>query len=152
VGEWFVVSWSLGCNREPYVILDVCLNTLNSLHVGFLVVLSSVMVSRLVLSGATMKLRASYGARHKVCCLACAGIEVASHDQSWNCTNVYLLMIISFVTFFLFVRMSYIKSGHFYYVRLEPRWFGCSLLDTFVLHTCEPLINSVRVVSKPRYW
>jgi hypothetical protein len=63
----------------------------------------------------------------------------------------YLLVIISFVIFFLFVGRSYIESGHLYYVRLEPRWFGCSLLDMFVLHACEPLINSVRVVSKPHY-
>jgi hypothetical protein len=35
-------------------------------HVGFLIVLCSVMVSRLVLFGATMKPRASCGAWHKV--------------------------------------------------------------------------------------
>jgi hypothetical protein len=83
----FVVSWSLGCNIKPYVILDVCLNTLNSGHVGFLIVLCSVMVSRLVYSSAVTKPRASCGVWHKVCCSTRVGIEAASHDPSWNYTN-----------------------------------------------------------------
>jgi hypothetical protein len=141
----------LGCNIEPYVILDVCLNTLNSGHVGFLVVLSLVMVSRLVLSGAVMKSRASCGAQHKVWCSARADIEVASHDPSWNCTNMLSSRDHFLRYLFLFVGRSYIKSGHLCYVRLEPRWFGCNLLDPFVLYACEPLINSICVVDKPRY-
>jgi hypothetical protein len=63
----------------------------------------------------------------------------------------YLLVIISLVIFSYFVERSYIKLGHLCYVRLEPRWFGCNLSDTFMLHVCEPLINSILVVGKHRY-
>jgi hypothetical protein len=63
----------------------------------------------------------------------------------------YLLVIIPWLSFPIFVRRSYIESGYLCYVRLEPRWFGCNLLDAFVLHVCEPLINSVLVVGKHRY-
>jgi hypothetical protein len=147
----FVVSWSLGCNIKPYVTLDVCLNTLNLGHVGFLIVLCSVMVSRLVLSVAATKPRASCGTWHKVCCSARAGIEIASHDPSGTTPMGYLLMINSLVVFPIFVGRSYIELGHLCYVRMKPRWFGCNLLDMFVLLVCEPLINSVLVVGKHRY-
>jgi hypothetical protein len=63
----------------------------------------------------------------------------------------YLLMINSLVIFPIFVGRSYIESGHLCYVRMKPRWFGCNLLNTFVLLLCEPLINSVLVVGKYRY-
>jgi hypothetical protein len=70
VWKWgFVITWLLGCNIEPYVILDVCLNMLNFGHKGCLIVLCSV----------------AHDIR--LCRLACAGIEVASHDPSWNSTN-----------------------------------------------------------------
>jgi hypothetical protein len=79
----------------------------------------------------------------RLCCLARASIEVASHDPSWNCTNV-LSSRDHFLGYpFLFWLEGWIESGHLCYVRLEPHWCGCNLLDTFMLHVCEPLINSI---------
>ena len=53
----------------------------------FLWVVCSVMVTRLVIYGATMKPRAPVGAHTRLCCLARAGIEVSSHDPLWNYTD-----------------------------------------------------------------
>jgi hypothetical protein len=50
-------------------------------------VLCSVVVSRLATSGTAMKPRAPVARDIRLYCLACAGIEVASHDPSWNSTN-----------------------------------------------------------------
>jgi hypothetical protein len=90
-------------------------------------------------------------ARDIRCCSARDGIEVARHDPSWNYVNVLSSRDHFLHYLFLFVGRSYIRSGHLCYIRLEPRWFGCNLSNPFVLHASEPLINSVRVVGKPRY-
>jgi hypothetical protein len=54
-----------------------------------------------------------------------------------------LLMIIFLGYPFLIWLEGYIELGHPGYVRLEPRWYGCNLLDMLVHHVCEPLINSI---------
>jgi hypothetical protein len=74
VGVGLCNKLTLGCNHEPYVVLDVCLNMLNFGHKGCLIVLRSVMVSRLVTFGAATKPRASCGAQHKVVLLGMCNI------------------------------------------------------------------------------